>query len=121
MVGTLQIYGGTHLGKTEWACAQFSNPLYITPRDGLRAFLPLFHDGIVIDKMEFQDWKVTDCEGLTDWTQPAEVSCRYGCAKIPKNTPKIIVTNERDVWPADPFDRIVGRRVAQMHVSARMY
>ena len=121
VVGTLHIHGNIDLGKTDWACAQFSNPLYITSRDGLRAFLPLFHDGIVLDKMEFQDWKVTDCESLTDWTQPAEVSCRYGCAKIPKHTPKIIVTNARDVWPADPYNRIVGRRVAQMHVSACMF
>lgn len=120
-VGTLQIYGDINMGKTEWACAQFSNPLYITSRDGLRGFLPRVHDGIVIDKMEFNDWKVTDCESLTDWTKPAEVTCRYGCARIPKNTPKIIVTNAQNVWPVDPFNRIVGRRVAQMHVAARMY
>mmetsp|Transcript_67419 Transcript_67419/g.133637 ORF Transcript_67419/g.133637 Transcript_67419/m.133637 type:complete len:80 (+) Transcript_67419:681-920(+) len=79
------------MGKTEWTCAQFSNPLYVTSRDGLRAFMPRVHDGIVIDKMEFQDWKVTDCESLTDWTKPAAVSCRYGCAHIPKNTPNKIM------------------------------
>ena len=66
VVGTLQIFGKINLGKTGWACAQFSNPVYVTSRDGLRAFIPSWYDGIVVDKMEFQDWKVTDCESLTD-------------------------------------------------------
>ena len=121
VVGSLHIYGAINLGKTEWACAQFENPLYVTSRDGLRAFRPHVHDGIVIDKMVFKAWTVTDCESLTDWTKPASVTCRYGDAQIPKNTPKIIVTNAQDVWPADPYGQIVGRRVAQMHITARMY
>ena len=120
-VGTLQIYGAVRLGKTEWACAQFENPHLVTSRDALLDFRPNYHDGIVIDKMVFNDWTVTDCEALTDWTQPARVKCRYGDAKIPKHVPKIVVTNARDVWPADPFGQLVGRRVAQMPVIARMY
>ena len=120
-VGTLQIHGAVRLGKTEWACAQFDNPLLVTSRDTLRDFRPGVHDGIVIDKMLFKDWSVTDAEALTDWTQPAQIKCRYGVAKIPKRTPKIIVTNERDVWPADPFGQIVGRRVAQFHVTLPMF
>ena len=120
-VGTLHIYGAINLGKTEWACAQFSNPLYVTTRDGLRGFRSGCHDGIVIDKMLFTQWSVLDCEALTDWTQPAQISCRYGDAKIPKHTAKIVVTNERDAWPPDPHGQLLGRRVAQMHVTARMY
>jgi hypothetical protein len=120
-VGTLHIWGPINLGKTEWACAQFDNPLYVTTRDALRGFVPNFHDGIVIDKMLFNQWTVTDCESLTDYTQPATVSVRHGDAKIPKRTRKIIVTNTADAWPADPHGQIRGRRVAELQVVAKMY
>lgn len=120
-VGTLHIWGAIRLGKTEWACAQFDNPLYVTSRDTLREFRPELHDGIVLDKMLFCDWDVEDAEQLTDWTQPAQIKCRYGLAKIPKRTPKIVVTNRCDAWPNDPHGQIVGRRVAQMHVVAPMF
>lgn len=120
-VGTLQIWGPIRLGKTEWACAQFDNPLFVTSKDALRGFIPNFHDGIVIDKMLFNQWSVTDCESLTDYTQPASFPVRYGDAKIPKGTRKIIVTNTADAWPADPHGQILGRRVAQLHVVSRLY
>ena len=120
-LGTLHIYGAVNLGKTEWACAQFDNPLYITSRDTLKEFRAGVHDGLVLDKMLFHDWTVTDAESLTDWTQPAQIKCRYGVARIPKHTPKIVVTNPQDAWPADPFGQLVGRRIAQMRVLSRMY
>ena len=119
-MGTLQIYGDVNLGKTEWACAQFDNPCYTTSRQGLKDFKPHFHDGIVIDKMVFDDWTVTDCEALTDYTQPAQIKVLYGIVKIPKHTKKIIVTNHQNVWPRDPFGQLVGRRVAQMHISTHL-
>ena len=83
-LGTLHIWGPIRLGKTEWACAQFDNPLYVASKDALRGFIPNFHDGIVIDKMLFKGWSVTDCESLTDYTQPATFPVRYGdpsCAR----------------------------------------
>jgi len=120
-VGTLQIWGPIRLGKTEWALAQFDEPLLVTNRDTLKKFRPNFHDGIVIDKMLFNDWSVLDCEALTDYTQPAQIRVMYGVAEIPKRTRKIIVTNERDAWPRDPHGQIVGRRVAQLHVTSRLY
>ena len=49
--GTLHIYGGVNLGKTEWASSRFDNPLVINTRDGLRGFRAGVHDGIVLDKM----------------------------------------------------------------------
>ena len=119
--GTLQIYGGVGLGKTEWACAQFDNPLLVTTRDGLRGFKPGVHDGIVLDKMLFNDWTVTDAEALTDWTQPAQIKCRYHFANIPKRTVKIVVTNRKDAWPTDPFGQLVGRRISQLEIKNRLY
>ena len=29
-IGTLHIWGAVRLGKSEWALAQFENPLYVT-------------------------------------------------------------------------------------------
>ena len=120
-LGTLHIYGRIHLGKTEWALAQFSNPILVTTRDALGDFDPRIHDGIVFDKMRFNEWTVEDCESLTDYTQPAAVKLRYRLVKIPKKTRKIVVTNLKDVWPVDPCGQLVGRRVVQLHITACMY
>ena len=120
-VGCLQIYGAINLGKSEWASSQFENPLVVTSRDMLRKFRPNFHDGIVVDKMTFKDWLVTDAESLLEYFQGVQITCRYGIAVIPKRTAKIIITNPRDVWPADPLGTLVGRRVAQMEVVSRMF
>ena len=49
VVGTLHIWGAIRLGKSEWALAQFANPLYVTDRNDLLDFRPGWHDGIVID------------------------------------------------------------------------
>ena len=119
--GTLHIYGGVGLGKTEWACAQFDNPLLVTSRDVLRDFKRDHHDGIVLDKMLFTDWTVTDAEQLTEYYQDVQIKCRYGLARIPKRTPKIVVTNTKDAWPEDPYGQIVGRRVTQLEIKSRLY
>ena len=119
--GTLHIFGGVGLGKTEWACVQFNNPLLVTARDTLREFRAGVHDGIVLDKMLYKDWTVTDCEALTDYTQDAQIRCRYALARIPKRTPKIVVTNAKDAWPNDPFGQLVGRRVSQLEITSRLF
>ena len=62
-----------------------------------------------------------ECEKLTDYTLPASIKCLYRKARIPKGVRKIVVTNVRDVWPADPEGQIVGRRVAQLQICERLY
>lgn len=106
-VGTLHVHGAINLGKTEWALAQFDNPLYVTQRNQLRDFCAGWHDGIVIDKILPRDaFSLYECEALTDFTQPAAIKCLYGIAKIPKGTRKIVVTNVRDAWPRDPLGQL---------------
>ena len=103
-VGTLHVYGERDLGKTEWALAQFVNPLYVTERNVLLDFRAGWHDGIVIDKLRPCDvFSLHECEDLTDYMQPAAIKCLYKLARLPKRLPKIFVTNERDVWPKDPM------------------
>ena len=122
VVGTLHVHGERDLGKTEWALSRFENPLYVTERNVLLDFRAGWHDGIVIDKLLPREvFSLYECEALTDYTQPAAIKCLYKVARIPKRTPKIVVTNERDAWPQDPHGILVGRRVVQMHVTAKTY
>ena len=120
-VGALHVYGAVCLGKTEWALAQFENPLLVRSKDALREFLPGHHDGIVIDTMVFNNWTLAECEALTDYTQPSRIACRYGDAKIPKKTRKIIVTNARDIWPHDPHGQLLGRRVSRIQIISPLF
>lgn len=121
-VGTLHIYGEINLGKTEWACAQFENPLYVTERNQLLDFRAGWHDGIVIDKLLPRNaFTLDECEALTDFTQPAAIKCLFRVARVPKRTPKIFVTNAEAAWPQDPMGRIVGRRVAQLCIMCKTY
>ena len=45
-MGTLQVLGERNLGKTEWALAQFINPLYCTERNQLLDFREGVHNGV---------------------------------------------------------------------------
>tara|TARA_B110001450_G_C17597058_1_gene471306 strand:- start:72 stop:1238 length:1167 start_codon:yes stop_codon:yes gene_type:complete len=125
-IGTLHIWGAVRLGKSEWALAQFENPLYVTERNDLLDFREGWHDGIVIDKLTPRErppggFTLSECERLTDFTLPASIKCLYRTARIPRGVPKIVVSNVRDVWPEDPEGQIVGRRVVQMFISRRLY
>ena len=121
-MGALHVFGAINLGKTEWALAQFDNPLLVTQRNDLLEFKPGWHDGIVIDKVLPRDsFSLHECEALFDFMQPASIKCLYKVARIPKKTRKIIVTNSADVWPVDPHGILVGRRVVQMHVREKTF
>ena len=125
-LGTLHIWGAVRLGKSEWALSQFKNPLYVTERNDLLDFREGWHDGIVIDKLMPCErppggFTLAECERLTDYTLPASIKCLYRTARIPRGVSKIVVSNERDVWPHDPHGQIVGRRVAQIEIIVRIY
>lgn len=97
-VGTLHIWGAVRLGKSEWALAQFANPLYVTERNDLLDFRPGWHDGIVIDKLlpcerPPAGFTLQECERLTDFTLPASIKCLYKRVQIPRGVRKIVVTN----------------------------
>ena len=125
-VGTLHIWGRVRLGKSEWALAQFENPLYVTERNDLLDFRTDWHDGIVIDKVMPRErspagFTLAECERLTDFTLPASIRCLYRTARIPRGVRKIVVTNERHVWPDDPMGQLVGRRIVQFEVREQMF
>ena len=125
-VGTLHIWGAVRLGKSEWALSRFDNLLYVTERNDLLDFREGWHDGILIDKLSPNErppagFTLSECERLTDFTLPASIQCLYRTARIPKNVPKIVVTNVPDVWPKDPEGQLVGRRIVQLHVLVPLY
>jgi hypothetical protein len=98
----------------------------VTERNDLAEYRAGWHDGIVIDKLlpsarPPAGFSLDECERLTDYTLPSTIRCLYRTARIPQKVRKIVVTNERDAWPTDPHGKLVGRRVAQLHVVARMY
>ena len=94
----------------------------MTERNALLDFRDGWHDGIVIDKMLPRDaFTLHECEALSDYMQPATIKCLYKVARVPKRTPKIVVTNQRDVWPRDPDRILVGRRVSQLEIVERTY
>ena len=126
IVGTLHIWGTVNLGKSEWALAQFENPLYVTERNDLLEYRAGWHDGIVIDKLMPRErppsgFTLAECERLTDFALPASIRCLYRTARIPRGVRKIVVTNARDAWPDDPMGQIVGRRVVQLEITKRLY
>ena len=125
-LGTLHIYGAVRLGKSEWALAQFDNPLYVTERNDLLEFRADWHDGMVIDKLTPCErppagFTLAECERLTDFTLPASLRCLYRTARIPRGVRKIVVSNLRDIWPDDPMGQIVGRRVVQIEIKERFF
>ena len=83
-------------------------------------------DNKVIDKMMPRErppagFSLSECEKLTDFTLPATIKCLYHTVCIPRGVRKVVVTNECDAWPCDPHGRIVGRRVAQLHITKCLY
>ena len=121
-VGTLHVYGLPNLGKTEWALSLFNNPLYVTERNQLLDFCEGWHDRIVVDKLLPRDvFSLHECESLTDYTQPAAIKCLFKIARIPRRTPKVIVTNIQDAWPRDAMGILVGRRVEQLEILSKTY
>jgi hypothetical protein len=105
--GTLHVWGAVRLGKSEWALAQFENPLYVTERNDLLDFREGWHDGIVIDKLTPRErppggFTLSECERLTDFTLPASIKCLYRTARIPRGVPKIVVSNVQNECTNSP-------------------
>lgn len=113
------IYGGTSLGKTEWAKLHFKNPLLVCNTDDLKLFNGEEHDGIIFDDMSFRHWPIDSCKHLTDWDNHRSIRCRNTDALIPKNTRKIFLSNNEfnEVFPYDPSGAIYRRFSHIIHVT----
>lgn len=119
---TLFLTGCSGAGKTQWALHQFANPLLVGSRDGLRGFIKGFHDGIVLDDPCHSDWVREDWIAFCDFEEDRDVRARYGNARIPARTRKIICTNLpwSTFMPVDPSGAI-RRRVYVVQVTGALY
>jgi len=66
-------------GKTGFALAHFTNPLFVRPIDTLKEFRPLQHDGIVFDDMSFRQWFMNSIKHLLDTNPPRYHYYSAGC------------------------------------------
>lgn len=99
--GAAVVQGGPGIGKTQYALAHFSSPLFVTHMDRLKFFDPNVHDGIVFDDMSFTHMPLQAQKFILDWSNTRDMNVKYGMATIPKNTKKIFTCNYGEF----PFDR----------------
>lgn len=108
------IVGPAGCGKTEFAKAHFSNPLFVTHMDDLLNFVTEVHDGIVFDDMSFIHLPRNSQIFVTDVDNPRSIHCRYSVALIPANTKKIFTSNVLNIF--DLSDPAISRRVTVTEV-----
>lgn len=115
----LHIWGGTGLGKTKYAVAQFRNPCLIKPFDSVgclealaKQFDPELHDGLVLDEADFRFMTRQQVIAFFDQDEPCTLNVRYKAFTLPPNLKKIVVSNPppKDLYPADPAGAIQRRR-----------
>lgn len=87
------LWGVSNAGKTQFALAHFSKPLFVCNVDDLNKFQEGYHDGIVFDDIDFSQWPPTALLHLVDIANTRTIKCRYVNAMIPKGTPRIFTSN----------------------------
>lgn len=105
------LWGPSGYGKTEWATAQFNNPLFCSHIDNLKQFKPGQHDGIIFDDMSFAHIPRETAIAICDWDKPRQIHCRTSCAFIPPETKKIFLSNKPwdATFPGDEYNAILAR------------
>ena len=125
----LHIHGGTGLGKTKWAVAQFRNPCVIKPFDSVgclegleKAFDPERHDGLVLDEANLRFLSRQQVIALFDPDEDCTLDVRFKSFTLPAGIKKIIVSNEapNELYPPDPHGAI-ARRFVVLHITAPTY
>ena len=121
-------YGGSGLGKTKWACAQFDNPLFVKPFNSigcvekLKEFNPDTNDGIVFDEADLRFLSREQVIALVDFDEECVLDVRYGKLEMPANVKKIFVANfpPKDILPPDTTGAI-NRRIQPLHINGITY
>lgn len=125
----LHIHGGTGLGKTKWAVAQFSNPCVIKPFDSVgclesleKNYDPERHDGLVLDEVNLSFLSRQQVIALFDPDEDCTLDVRFKSFTLPAGVKKILVSNEApaQLYPLDPHGAI-ARRFIVLHITAPTY
>lgn len=107
------LWGASGIGKTEFACAHFKDPLKIEHIEDFKKYDPSRHDGIVIDDMEFDHIPRTACIHLTDQAKWRTLHMRYLNWVKPKHLKILLTTNnyEGRVFGDNSDDPAIKRRI----------
>lgn len=95
------LWGATNTGKTQYALANFKNPLLVRHLDKLSEFNKELHDGIVFDDIELKNRPPTSIIYLLDWDCESDIHIRYKVATIPAQTKKIFTSNLQNPFYID--------------------
>lgn len=92
----LHLWGEADCGKTQFAMAQFTHPLYVRDADDLYYFDN--HDGIVCDEMSFQHWPLNSVVSMLNKKDPVSVHIRYRVAHLPRGVRMIFCSNAEHIF-----------------------
>lgn len=117
------LFGGSGIGKTQYALAHFNKPLLVTHIDDLKKLED--HDGIVFDDMSFRHWPAESIINLLQWETPASVHCRFINAHMPARMPRIFTTNDPDIFlPEKPISAdhqyAIERRIQRIDLQYKL-
>lgn len=112
-IKSLVICGPADIGKTTFALFLLPKALFISDLDGLLAFDPTIHEGIIFDDMSFTDLSRERQIHILDWDHDREIRIRYKLAMIPRHTKKIFVCNPES-YPIFSPDGAILRRFTLM-------
>jgi hypothetical protein len=129
--GGVKIFSGpSNLGKTEFALANFDNPLVVSQIEDLRDLIQGEHDGIVFDDMNFATFDAEATIALVDFRLRRSLSARYSNVVIPAGMRRIFTTNKPCTWPGnhifkDPGNKeqrvAIQRRFEVLHFTEKLY
>lgn len=92
----LLICGKSRKGKSGFAKAHFTKPLYVKRKDDLKKFVEKGdYDGIVLDDFTFRSWTPEDILSLLEYDSTRSIDGRFHDAEIPADT-KMIFTHQND-------------------------
>lgn len=111
----LVLVGQAGCGKSNYAKSFFKSPCVCTHLEGLQAFDPVKHDGLVFDDMSFYDKPPELSLHLSGVEDQPQINIKYGHVVIPRGTPRVFVHNK---WPfSKPVPPQLRRRVHVVLIS----
>jgi hypothetical protein len=125
----LHAYGGSGLGKTKWAVAQFKNPCFVKPFDSIgclenlsKLYDPSIHDGLVCDEADLRFMSRQQAIAFLDMDEPCTLDVRYKSFTLPAGVKKILISNPhpKGLYPPDPHGAI-ARRFTTLHIATRTW
>jgi hypothetical protein len=118
------LWGTTNTGKTQFALANFKNPLLVRHLDKL-AELSSDNDGIVFDDVDLKNRPPNSIIHLLDWECPADVHIRYKIAHIPAQMKKVFTSNTENPFYEECIDAeikaAIERRLEKHEINLNLY